>query len=332
MFQTELIKYIQSFEASWLTYLMTFITGLGYSEFFFAAFLILTFGIDFRKGFIIIQVLLLTAAVTELLKNTIALPRPYHIDSNVIQPDISPVNNAPFSNRGAGSFFGLLPDHVVEYYRNKPDKISFGLPSGHTSSAVTFWGSLILLFENKIVKYFSILMIILVPFSRLYLGRHFPADILGGYVLGLFILALFYKMFYNGRDRQIYLATDIIKYNKGIQEKIFIFYLIAAPIIFFILLPEYFSKFNGYWFGLNSAFYIISDTDTPTYKKGIRNRITAVLTAAIIFYIIDVFGGLLVNYLDFSNINFGLFLRGSLISFVGILTTLALNRKLKIYS
>ena len=41
------------------------------------------------------------------------------------------------------------------------------------------------LFKNKIIKIISIILLILVPISRLYLGVHFPGDVFVGLVLGV---------------------------------------------------------------------------------------------------------------------------------------------------
>jgi membrane-associated phospholipid phosphatase len=311
---------------------MTFITSLGYSQFFFAALLIIIFGIDFKKGFVLVQVLLLTAAVTELLKNTFALPRPFHIDSNVIQPDIGPVNDAPFANRGARSFFSLMPQEVIDYYRDLPQKISYGLPSGHTSSAVTFWGSLVLLFENKYIKYISLLMIVLIPFSRLYLGRHFPADIIGGYILGILIIVLFYLTFFNRLRLAAFLSSGKMEYNNGVSGMTFNIYLIVFPILFFLLLPDYFSKFTGYWLGLNSIFIFMADYQTPILSKRILKRIAAVITASFIFFIVEYLIKLVFKTFGYSGVSFGLFVMGFIVAFAGIFCTIAINRKLKLYT
>jgi membrane-associated phospholipid phosphatase len=310
---------------------MTFITSLGYSQFFFAAFLVIIFGIDFKKGFILIQVLLLTAAVTEFLKNTFALPRPFHVDSNVIRPDISKANDAPFKNMGALSFLGLLPQEVVDYYRCLPEKISYGIPSGHTSAAVTFWGSIIILFENKYIKYISIVLIVLVPFSRLYLGRHFPADVLAGYVLGALILLLLYKTFFKHEELRSFLFPITSKNNIGIIEIVFTIYLIALPFLFFILLPHYFSKFTGYWFGINLASFLIPGQRIPEFGKGYIKRIAAVVSAVVVFYVIEILMKFIIDAFSLTQFDLGLFITGAVVSFTGIIFTLNLNRKLKLY-
>ena len=70
-------------------------------------------------------------------------------------------------------------------------------PSGHTTYYVTFFGLLIfLLFRLRqvpqpvrwTVGVFSLLLILTVPFSRVYLGDHWFTDVLAGFVLGLISL------------------------------------------------------------------------------------------------------------------------------------------------
>lgn len=70
----------------------------------------------------------------------------------------------------------------------------FSYPSGHTAIATCFYGILIYLvvkciknLKNKIfLSLFLAFIIILVGFSRIYLGVHYPTDILAGYCLGIF--------------------------------------------------------------------------------------------------------------------------------------------------
>jgi hypothetical protein len=64
----------------------------------------------------------------------------------------------------------------------------FGMPSGHCSSTVAFWGMLAVLFRKKALNTLAILLAVLMPLSRMYLGRHFLGDTVGGLLLGLVAL------------------------------------------------------------------------------------------------------------------------------------------------
>jgi undecaprenyl-diphosphatase len=70
----------------------------------------------------------------------------------------------------------------------------FSFPSGHATTAVVFFGILSYLILRKYknvnleITLASIFMILLISFTRLYLGIHWFSDILGGIFLGEFIL------------------------------------------------------------------------------------------------------------------------------------------------
>jgi membrane-associated phospholipid phosphatase len=65
-----------------------------------------------------------------------------------------------------------------------------GFPSGHSQTPLVFWGALAWEFRRWWTTAIAVALIFLIGFSRLYLGLHWPLDILGGWAIGLVVLGL----------------------------------------------------------------------------------------------------------------------------------------------
>lgn len=74
----------------------------------------------------------------------------------------------------------------------KPSSDSF--PSGHTLTAFTV-ATVFCLFnlKNRILCAFTMLFALLIGYTRIYLGVHFPSDILGGMVMGILLGLAWYQ-------------------------------------------------------------------------------------------------------------------------------------------
>lgn len=99
-----------------------------------------------------------TATVNGLLKATIQAPRPDEVEALV--------NSA-----------------------------GWGMPSGHAQMAVLFWGWLAIHIGTARAFAGAALMILLIGFSRIYLGVHTPLQVLAGFAMGAVLLAIFCSVF-----------------------------------------------------------------------------------------------------------------------------------------
>jgi len=91
-------------------------------------------------------------------------------------------------------FFKMLfnMDRPPPAYRiiDKTD-ISHGFPSGHAQSSTTFWTWASLKTRSKVLYLLSPFLIFMIGLSRIYLGVHYPGDVIGGVIIGfVFILVV----------------------------------------------------------------------------------------------------------------------------------------------
>lgn len=105
--------------------------------------------------------------------------------------------------------FGLGQIVKLFFLRERPtlnvliDIGGYSFPSGHSMVSIAFYGFLIYLcykkIENKLLKWFLIilqtLLILAIGYSRIYLGAHFPSDVIAGYLLGLSFVIIYIKAF-----------------------------------------------------------------------------------------------------------------------------------------
>lgn len=100
-----------------------------------------------------------------------------------------------------GDFFGFLSK--LFFHRPRPElgvyfESSFSFPSGHALNAIAFYGFIIYFiwrqsgrWKVKINAFFSFLaLILIIGFSRLYLGVHYLSDVWAGYLLGFLWLII----------------------------------------------------------------------------------------------------------------------------------------------
>ncbi|MBA3259376.1 MAG: phosphatase PAP2 family protein [Gemmatimonadales bacterium] len=91
---------------------------------------------------------------------------------------------------GLKLFFGReRPDAFFDSY---PSPTTFSFPSGHALFATAFFGGLAVLLRARLrqaslrlaVGLAAVSLILLIGFSRIYLGVHYPSDVIGGVAAG----------------------------------------------------------------------------------------------------------------------------------------------------
>lgn len=82
-------------------------------------------------------------------------------------------------------------------------------PSNHAQGAMVNWGYLAIQFRRKIWHIVAGVLILLIAFSRIYLGVHFPQDVVGGLLIGLLLLMVYNWILETIRKRRFNLPLPI---------------------------------------------------------------------------------------------------------------------------
>ena len=142
---------------AWPTLPMQFFSLLGTEDFFMLALPILYWCVDSMLGIQVALILLVNTNINSAFKLALHGPRPYWFS-----PKVSALAS----------------------------ETSFGVPSGHAQTAATIWGLLAAHLRKWWGWLIAVLLILLIGISRLYLGVHFPHDVLLGWLLGGLMLWL----------------------------------------------------------------------------------------------------------------------------------------------
>jgi membrane-associated phospholipid phosphatase len=154
------VLFLQQFSPA-LDGLMSALTLLGEAAGFVLLISLLYWSLDRRLAVRLLLLYVLSLFINTWAKELLMQPRPFEYDPRVLRLDSS----------GGG-----------------------GLPSGHTQGAVVVWGFVALWVRKRWTTVLAVAVIILVSISRVYLGMHFPTDVLGAYLLGGLLLWAFVRL------------------------------------------------------------------------------------------------------------------------------------------
>lgn len=174
---------------------MKILSMLGVEEFYMLLLFLFYWCIDTSAGIRLGTVLLLSDAVNTFFKLLFHHPRPYWYSSSV---------------------------------RAYSVERSFGLPSGHAQNAAAVWGMLAAVTENRIARGALVMLIILISFSRIYLGVHFITDVLMGWIIGIILLYTVLKLYGPA-------AAQLEKYS--LEKQLLAALFVSAAMFFAQLVP-----------------------------------------------------------------------------------------------
>ena len=128
-------------------FLFSLITHLGEETFFLAIAIFIFWCVDKRGGYYVLMTGLIGTVINQWLKIVCRIPRPW------VGTDFKPID-AAFEEATGYSF-----------------------PSGHTQNIAGTFGSLAVFFKRNWVRISAVVIIVLVAFSRMWLGVHTPKDV-----------------------------------------------------------------------------------------------------------------------------------------------------------
>ena len=173
MFDVDPVIWLQSWASPALTAVMNGISTLGYTRAYVAIAALLAFGFRVRAAVPVLVLLALNGAFTDIAKTSASLERP---DADTRVQALS-LWASELRHRDADT-----PTEVED---------SYGFPSGHVSTTTTFAvGLAMLLGWRRRGWAMAIAWIAAMGVSRMYLGRHFLGDVLGGVLVGLGTIAV----------------------------------------------------------------------------------------------------------------------------------------------
>lgn len=225
-----LLYFLESIRNPVLDTFFSFITKFGEETVFMVAALIIFWCINKYHGYYILSIGFMGTVINQFLKITYRIPRPW-------------VKDPSFT--------------IVESARAEATGYSF--PSGHTQSSVSTFGGIAKTSKLSWLKVLSIILSVLVPISRMYLGVHTPQDVLVSVIVALVLIFGFHP---------------IIK--KSENDHKYMWWLICVMLIISIANLLYVTKYN-----------FPTDVDINNLQSAVKNAYKlfgAILGIVVVYY------------------------------------------------
>ena len=169
-----LLYFLESIRVPGLNEFMLAVTYLGDEIAFLVTALILFWCVDKRQGYYILSVGFVGTIANQFLKLWFRIPRPWVQDPNFT---------------------------ILEQAREAATGYSF--PSGHTQSGVGTFGGIAHTTKNKVIRILSIVIAVLVPLSRMYIGVHTPLDVIVAAAIAVVLILVIQPVIFRHNGKYI---------------------------------------------------------------------------------------------------------------------------------
>lgn len=264
MFRTDINRWLQQFDSPFFHWFFEGVSAIGTVAVLTLILYSVIMGVDFKKGFGVVNIFFYVILITLLCKHTIDYPRPMAVDGTLNSFDRPRGQNlADIQPKGN---FELFSDKLLKKIRTK-DIAREGFPSGHTSLITSLLIGSALVFRRRWLWYLGAMMIPLMMLSRMYLARHYPGDVLGGLTIGIvfsFIVYYIWKIASNSPQNS---TTQLV------------FYL--SPLIFLAVAPWVRAFPVGTFIGLNAGYImLVRGWGMPQLPDNWQQRLLSIFTFA----------------------------------------------------
>lgn len=235
-FEMKIMEWFYQIGSKFLDIVFYLFSQLGGSLVLIALIGIIYWCIDKEKGERIGFAVLTSICINGIIKTLVSFKRPFQYEG---KEHLQKLQNSKLSDSATGSSF----------------------PSGHSQNTGALYTSIGIHFHKKWIWIIVAMLFVLVPISRLYLGVHFPSDVIIGLLIGIVIAVSFYYL---------------LKYAKVNKLYIYLITLIALfPFVFLKNLEQDFARGYGLLLGFVSGVivenkFIRFKNDVSILKKILR--------------------------------------------------------------
>ena len=166
---------------------------------------------------------------------------------------------------------------------------SYGWPSGHSQIAVTLWGLLAYELKNKWATIGAITIIILIAFSRMYLGVHDLGDVFAGLIIGGMILLIWHYAVIN----------DLYK---SVSKRSWLILILVFQLILYIFYPSHEDHELSIWFLGVMTGWFIGASNINIISNPVKKLLISIFVVCTVFFLLIV-----ITKIESGIINAGLF-------------------------